>query len=67
MVSEEMRQKYKKTIDEFTLMDDTFMSAVFSEQNELCEMLLHIILGNDKIKVIKSDCFLEAAVEMNRR
>ena len=50
MVSEEMRQKYKKTIDEFTLMDDTFMSAVFSEQNELCEMLLHIILGNDKIK-----------------
>ena len=54
MVSEEMRQKYKKTIDEFTLMDDTFMSAVFSEQNELCELLLHIILGNDKIKVIKS-------------
>ena len=54
MVTEEMRQKYKKTIDEFTLMDDTFMSAVFSEQNELCEMLLHIILGNDKIKVIKS-------------
>lgn len=35
MVTEETRQKYKKTIDEFCLMDDTFMSVVFSENTKL--------------------------------
>ena len=35
-------------------MDDTFMAAVFSGEIELTQMLLHVILGNDKIKVIKS-------------
>ena len=53
MVTEETRQKYKKTIEEFCLMDDTFMSVVFSENTKLAEMLLHIILGDDKIRVIK--------------
>ena len=53
MVTEETRQKYKKTIDEFCLMDDTFMSVVFSENTKLAEMLLHIILGDDKIRVIR--------------
>ena len=53
MVTEETRQKYKKTIEEFCLMDDSFMSVVFSENTKLAEMLLHIILGDDKIRVIK--------------
>ena len=53
MITEETRQKYKKTIDEFCLMDDTFMSVVFSENTKLAEMLLHIILGDDKIRVVR--------------
>ena len=52
MVTEETRQKYKKTIDEFCLMDDTFMSVVFGKDIKLAEMLLQIILEDDKIKVI---------------
>ena len=53
MVTEETRQKYKKTIDEFCLMDDTFMSVVFGKDIKLAEMLLQIILEDDKIKVIE--------------
>ena len=54
MISEEDRIKYKKSIQEFCLMDDTFMAAVFNGEIELTQMLLRIIMGNDKIKVIKS-------------
>ena len=54
MINEETLQKYKKSIAEFCLMDDTFMAAVFSGEIELTQMLLHVILGNDKIKVITS-------------
>ena len=54
MVNEESLQKYKRSIEEFCLMDDTFMAAVFNGEIELTQMLLRIIMGNDKIKVIKS-------------
>ena len=54
MVNEEALQKYKRSIEEFCLMDDTFMAAVFNGEIELTQMLLRIIMGNDKIKVIKS-------------
>ena len=53
MVTEETRQKYKKTIKEFCLMDDTFMSVVFGRDKKLAEMLLQIILEDDKIRVIE--------------
>ena len=54
MISEENRIKYKKSIQEFCLMDDTFMAVVFGNELQLSEMLLHTIMGNDKIKVITS-------------
>ena len=54
MVNEEALQKYRKSIEEFCLMDDTFMAAVFNGEIELSQMLLRIIMGNDKIKVITS-------------
>ena len=53
MVTEDTRQKYKKTIEEFCLMDDTFMSVVFGKDIKLAEMLLQIILEDDKIRVIE--------------
>lgn len=51
MISGEKKQRYIKTIREFCLMDDVFLSAVFDEDIELTEMLLQVILENDKIKV----------------
>ena len=54
MISEENRIKYKKSIQEFCLMDDTFMAVVFGNELQLSEMLLHTIMGNDKIRVITS-------------
>ena len=53
MSTEETRQKYKKAIDEFCLMDDTFMSVVFSSDLKLAEMLLQIILEDDRIRVVR--------------
>ena len=52
MVNEETLQRYRKSIEEFCLMDDTFMAAVFNGEIELTQMLLRIIMGDDKIKVI---------------
>ena len=49
MISEENRIKYKKSIQEFCLLDDTFMAVVFGNELQLSEMLLHTIMGNDKI------------------
>lgn len=54
MLSEEIKSKYKKSIAEFCLMDDTFMAVVFGNELQLSEMLLHTIMGNDKIRVITS-------------
>lgn len=41
-------------LPDFTLMDDTFMSAFFNEQNECTELVLRIILKKDDLKVIES-------------
>lgn len=54
MISEEDRIKYKKSIQEFCLIDDTFMAVVCGNELQLSEMLLHTIMGNDKIRVITS-------------
>ena len=54
MVCEELKDKYKKSIEQFSLMDDTFMAVVFGNEPQLSEMLLHTIMGNDKIRVITS-------------
>ena len=54
MISEENRIKYKKSIQEFCLIDDTFMAVVFGNELQHSEMLLHTIMGNDKIRVITS-------------
>ena len=54
MVSEEDKIKYRKSIAEFRLIDDTFMAVVFGGELQLSEMLLHTTIGNDKIRVIKS-------------
>lgn len=54
MVCEELKDKYKKSIEQFSLMDDTFMAVVFGNEPRLSEMLLHTIMGNDKIRVITS-------------
>ena len=35
MISEEDRIKYKKSIQEFCLMDDTFMAVVFGNELQL--------------------------------
>ena len=54
MVSEEDKIKFRKSIAEFRLIDDTFMAVVFGGELQLSEMLLHTTIGNDKIRVIKS-------------
>ena len=54
MVSEEDKIKYRKSIAEFRLIDDTFMAVVFGGELQLSEMLLHTTIENDKIRVIKS-------------
>ena len=57
MVSEEDKikyRKYRKSIAEFRLIDDTFIAVVFGGELQLSEMLLHTTIGNDKIRVIKS-------------
>lgn len=54
MLDEEKRQRYRKVIKEFCLMDDIFMSAVYDNNIELTEELLKVILENDKIKVVSS-------------
>ena len=53
MINERKRQRYERTIAQFCLMDDTFMAKVFENNIPATEMLLHTILENDKIKVIK--------------
>ena len=54
MANESKRQRYEKTIAQFCLMDDTFMAKVFENNIPGTEILLHTILENDKIKVIKA-------------
>lgn len=47
MFSEEVKSKYKKSISQFSLMDDTFMAVVFGNELQLSEMLLHTIIAKD--------------------
>ena len=49
-ISEGLMAKYKPLIQEFSLMDDTFMSKVF-EDKECAELVLSVIIGK-KLKVI---------------
>ena len=49
-INEGLMAKYKPLIQEFSLMDDTFMSKVF-EDKECAELVLSIIIGK-KLKVI---------------
>lgn len=57
-MTEEQQQQNLEAIKHFTLMDDTFMTAVFDGDKENTELLLHIILGKDDLKV--------SAVEVQR-
>lgn len=49
-ISKEKKAEYKKKIQEFCLMDDTFMSKVF-EDKKCTEELLRIIIARDDLKV----------------
>ncbi len=46
-------KKYLEAIKEFTLMDDTFMTAVFDNNIEFTEHLLKVILEIDDLSVTK--------------
>jgi len=50
-ISEELKKEYKQKIQQFSLMDDTFMTKVF-EDSSCVEEMLHIILKKD-LKVTK--------------
>ena len=51
---EEKNTERMEAINKFTLMDDTFMSQVFSGDLECTEELLKIILKRNDLSVIKS-------------
>lgn len=46
------KQELNKTIDDFSLFDDDFMSIVFDRNIEATEFLLNTILERDDMKVI---------------
>ncbi len=47
------REKYIEKIKSFCLMDDTFMSKVFEDNIPAAELLLQIILKDDKLTVVE--------------
>lgn len=47
------RSELNKAIDEFCIMDDTFMSAVFDGDKETVALLLNIILNRSDMEVIE--------------
>lgn len=51
MTETERQARIAAIIDEFTLMDDAFMSEVFDGQNEIVGLLLRIILQRDDLVV----------------
>lgn len=51
---EEKNTERMEAINKFTLMDDTFMTQVFSGNLECTEELLKIILKRNDLSVIKS-------------
>lgn len=49
-----VKEEILKSIQEFTLLDDSFMTKIFEDDFERTQFLLRIILNNDKIKVTKA-------------
>ena len=58
-MTDEQYQKYLERIKRFCLMDDTFMSTVFADNIECTELMLHIILGRQDLKVTKASAQYE--------
>ncbi len=50
-----LKEDTRKSIAEFTMLDDVFMTKIFEDDLECTQFLLRIILNDDKIKVIKAD------------
>ena len=48
-----MQSKYERKLQEFCIMDDTFMSKVFESHNELVQLMLQIILQKNDL-IVKS-------------
>ena len=51
-IDPERRAELLEIIQDFRLMDDTFMNKVF-EDKECAELLLRVILGRDDLTVVK--------------
>lgn len=51
--SETNVQELNKTVDDFSLFDDNFMSIVFDRNIEATEFLLNIILERDDMEVME--------------
>jgi len=49
-----MKPEYLALIEDFRLMDDTFMSKCFENAPECIELMLQIILGKKDLQVVKS-------------
>lgn len=49
-----VKEDILQSIQEFTLLDDSFMTKVFEDDIKGTQFLLRIILNNDKIKVTKA-------------
>ena len=49
-----MKPEYLELIENFRLMDDTFMSKCFENAPECIELMLRIIIGKKDLKVVKS-------------
>ena len=49
-----MKPEYLELIENFRLMDDTFMSKCLENAPECIELMLRIILGKKDLKVVKS-------------
>jgi predicted HTH domain antitoxin len=53
-MNETEQDKNLKSVDDFRMFDDTFMSAVFDGKIEETQFLIRVILGRDDIIVIES-------------
>lgn len=51
---EQRRIEQLSKIEEFTLLDDTYMNAFFNEQPELVQFVLRIIMGKESLIVKNS-------------
>ena len=52
-----MKPEYLELIENFRLMDDTFMSKCLENAPECIELMLRIILGKKDLKVVRFDVF----------